>query len=152
MLILNDTEGVTQEQDMEIKEPMSFNNQNQLTRKNHRVRSHILAELKKYRWLPFFSTYSGIVLDISASGLKLAFSGEVDVKPHSRYTIRIPLAGLGIEGSEVFESSFEVKWFDQKSYRLGGLFISITQDQKSILDRIIEALKARNHKTKNTTK
>ena len=111
-------------------------------RQDERLRTHSLAELKKYKWLPFFSTYSGVILDISVNGVKLAFSGEVDVKPHTIYTLRIPLIPLGITHVKYFESALEVKWFDSHKYRLGGLFINLSHSQQQILRQIITSLQA----------
>ena len=109
-------------------------------RHEERHRTHVLAELKKYKWLPFFSTYSGVVMDINGSGVKVAFSGEIDVKPHTLYTIRIPLSPLGLTEPRFFECSFEVKWFDTRNYRLGGLFVNLSEQQRSVLDSVVKAV------------
>lgn len=111
-----------------------------VTRHEQRYKTHVLAEIKKYKWLPFFSTYSGVVMDINTSGLKVAFSGEIDVKPHTLYTIRIPLTPLGLKEPRVFECRFEVKWFDTRNYRLGGLFVNLSDQQRSQLAQIVSAV------------
>lgn len=109
---------------------------------NERINTHTLAELKKYKWLPFVSTYSGVILDISLSGIKLAFSGAVDIKTHTVYTLKIPLIPLGMTHLKCFECTLEVKWFDKHNYRLGGLFIHLNEHQTHLLSQIIAALKA----------
>ncbi|MCY4444247.1 MAG: PilZ domain-containing protein [Proteobacteria bacterium] len=110
------------------------------SRDSDRHRTYILAELKKYRWVPLLSTYSGVVLDISEAGVKVAFSGNVDVKPYSHYFVRIPLSPLGISKPRFFECKLEVKWFDQRNFRLGGLFINISDVQKSLLAKMVESV------------
>lgn len=131
------------------KQVIELKNKKNLRKRNaERLRTHTLAELKRYKWLPLFNTYSGVILDISSSGIKLAFSGEVDVKPQTIYTLRIPLIPLGFENHKYFESSIEVKWFDQKNYRLGGLFVQLTSDQENVLAEIIKSLKAKSSRQK----
>lgn len=118
------------------------NTANHTPRARERINTHTLAELKKYKWLPFVSTYSGVILDISLSGIKLAFSGAVDIKPHTVYTLKIPLIPLGLTHLKCFECAVEVKWFDKHNYRLGGLFIHLNEPQTELLNQIITALKA----------
>ena len=109
-----------------------------------RYRAHVLAELKKYRWIPFFSTYSGVIIDLSDFGMKFSFSAEVDIKPFTSCFVRIPLASLNIEEPRMFEANVEVKWFDQKKYKMGALFINLNASQKKLLKKMISALNEKN--------
>lgn len=118
--------------------------------REERHRTHILAELKKYKWIPFISTYSGVVMDINSNGVKVAFPGEIDVRPHTLYTIRIPLSPLGMSEPRYFECSFEVKWFDTRNYRLGGLFVNLSEQQRLTLNSLVEATKKLTEKRNKT--
>lgn len=126
---------------IKLKTPV---NQKQV-RQAERLRTHTLAELKKYKWLPFLYTYSAVLLDISLSGVKLAFSGEVSVKPQTIYLLKVPLIPLGITHLKSFECPIEVKWFDQQNYRLGGLFMNMNSNQSELLSQIIESVQSKNN-------
>ena len=115
-------------------------NPNKFKREGDRHRIHVLATIKKFKWMPFFGTYSGVILNISDSGLKVSFSGEVYIKPFSSCSIKIPLTPLEINNPQCFQAKIEVKWFDTRNYRLGGLFLNLSNQQKQVLKKIITAL------------
>jgi hypothetical protein len=37
----------------------------------------------------------------------------------------------------------EVRWFDDRRYRIGGVFLEISNEQKSVVDRVVKSLKNR---------
>ena len=74
-------------------EPMAA--QDSQKQRAHRYISHALVEVRRFKLLPFFCD-SAVLLDISASGFKLEFTGEVKVSPGNQYWLNIPLSPLGI--------------------------------------------------------
>lgn len=115
---------------------------NQIIDRAERFISHALVEVKKYKNLPF-GTYSAVLLDISLTGFKIEFTGEVDVKPGTVYWLHIPLAPLGINAPTKLDVKCEVKWFDEKRYRIGGIFIGLKKTDAAIIQQIYETLKYR---------
>lgn len=104
-----------------------------------RIISHALVEVKKYKYLPF-KCYSGVLLDISLAGFKLEFTSEVKAKPSNKYWLKIPLSPLGIWAPKYLIIQVECRWFDEKRYRMGGVFICINKQQRLIIEQIIDSL------------
>lgn len=104
-----------------------------------RYKSHALVEFKKAKWLPF-GVHSGVLLDLSLDGFKLEFTGEVYVKPNSTSWVSIPLSPLGIKAPGKFQGKVEVRWFDEKRFRIGGTFQGLSTTDKQILAQVIEVL------------
>lgn len=117
---------------------MSNNKINRATR----FVSHALVEVKKYKNLPF-GTYSAVLLDISQSGFKLEFTGEITVKNGDTFWLHIPLAPLGIMAPSKLDCRIEIKWFDEEMFRIGGVFTSLSKNDKLIITQIYDTLKER---------
>jgi hypothetical protein len=107
-----------------------------------RFTSHALAEVKKFKHLPFMC-HSAVLLDISLGGFKLEFTGEVNTKPGQQYWLSIPLSPLGIYAPSKLVCRSEVRWFDDKRHRIGGVFMEITKKDKLIIEQIIDSLRKR---------
>lgn len=104
--------------------------------------SHALVEIRRYKWLPFFC-HSAVLLDISTSGFKLEFTGEVGAAPGNQYWLNIPLAPLGIAAPANFLCRCECRWFDPQRYRIGGTFLGMTSTDKMLIEQIVVGLKTR---------
>ena len=107
-----------------------------------RFTSHALAEVRKFKHLPFFC-HSAVLLDISLGGFKLEFTGEVMTKPGEQYWLSIPLSPLGIYAPPRLIYRSEVRWFDDKRHRIGGVFMEATKKDHLIIEQIIDSLRKR---------
>lgn len=107
-----------------------------------RYQSHALVDFKKNRWLPI-GIHSGVLLDLSMSGFKMEFTGEVKANSGSTYWISIPLSPLGILAPAKFNAKIKCRWFDQERYRIGGTFSNLSESDKLILQKVIEKLDER---------
>ncbi|MEZ4744113.1 MAG: PilZ domain-containing protein [Bdellovibrionota bacterium] len=112
--------------------------------RQERFPSHALVEVKKFRWLPF-GTQSAVLLDISERGFKIEFTGEATINPGDKFYLNIPLSPLGIQGPAKLYCQAECKWFDGDRFRFGGVFISLTATDISIISQIVETLKERSN-------
>lgn len=104
--------------------------------------SHALVEVRKFRSLPFFC-HSAVLLDISTSGFKLEFTGEIKVEPGARYWLNIPLSPLGIFAPKRLLVKCECRWFDDHRFRIGGVFIDITKTDGIIIEQVVETLQTK---------
>ena len=116
-------------------------NQN-LQQRENRYPSHALVELRKYKHLPFF-VHSAVLLDISLGGFKIEFTGEVAAKPGDNYWLNIPLTPLGIYAPNRLLCRGECRWFDEKRFRVGGVFMQLTKSDHNIIEQVVETLKKR---------
>ena len=107
-----------------------------------RFASHALVEIRRFRHLPF-GIHSAVLLDISLGGFKFEFTDEVPAKPGQQFWIAIPLAPLGIYAPGRLLVRGECRWFDQKKYRIGGVFMDVSKTDRLILEQVIETLKQR---------
>lgn len=107
-----------------------------------RLVSHALVEIKKHKWLPF-GTHSAVLLDLSTTGFKLEFTGEVSSKPGEKYWLSIPLAPLGVSSPSQLLCRVECKWFDNAKYRIGGVFCQLTDSETSTIEHVVQILKDR---------
>jgi len=107
-----------------------------------RFTSHALAEVRKFKFLPVFC-YSAVLLDISLGGFKLEFTGDVQATPGSQYWLSIPLSPLGIYAPSRLMCRAEVRWFDSKRHRIGGVFMEISKKEQLIIEQIIDSLRKR---------
>lgn len=103
--------------------------------------SHALVEVRRYKMLPF-KAYSGVLLDMSMTGLKLEFTSEVRVQPGEKYWLIIPLTPLGIAVSRRLMCRIECRWFDESRFRIGGIFVDLTASERNLLEQIIETLRS----------
>ncbi len=103
--------------------------------------SHALVELRKYRHFPFF-IQSGILLDMSISGFKAEFTANsANVKLGDTMWMHIPLMPLGIRGLKDLDCKIEIKWFDPKSARIGGVFVQMDPLTQMTVEQIISRLR-----------
>ena len=108
--------------------------------------SHALVELRKWRRLPFF-VQSGILLDMSTAGFKAEFTAnQVNCKIGDRLWMHIPLQPLGLRGMKDLECQIEVRWFDQATSRIGGVFMSLNPTAQMIVDQIVQRLRENGNK------
>lgn len=112
--------------------------------RQERFISHALVEVRKYKWLPF-GIHSGVLLDISLQGFKLEFTGEFSAKPGDIFWLNIPLAPLGIYSPSRLVCQTETRWFDEKKFRIGGVFTELDKTQRLIIDQIIETLQMKGY-------
>lgn len=107
-----------------------------------RFTSHALVEIRKFRSLPF-SVKSAVLLDVSIGGFKAEFTGENRVVQGQQFWLNIPLTPLGIYSPGRIIIRAEVKWFDDKKFRIGGVFINMPEKDKIILGQVIDSLRKR---------
>lgn len=113
-----------------------------LKQRAKRYVSHALVEVRRIKWLPFFCQ-SAVLLDISTSGFKLEFTGEVRATPGIQYWINIPLAPLGIPAPSRLICHCEVRWFDDQRFRIGGTFLHLSKTDIMLIEQIVASLKTR---------
>lgn len=113
-------------------------------KRQKRVSSHALIEIRKYKYLPFIC-HSGVLLDISVGGFKMEFTGEVLVTPGQTYWINIPLSPLKIYAPKKLQCKVEVRWFDALRFRIGGIFLDLNRTDALLIDQIVSSLSAINH-------
>ncbi len=103
--------------------------------------SHALVEIKKFKSLPFFIE-SGILLDMSQSGFKVELTGSSSkIKNNTKYWLSMPLSPLGIRSPRTFLCQIEIKWKEDSSGRIGGVFIDQSEEAKHIIDQIMTKLR-----------
>lgn len=117
-------------------------NERKPTNRENRYASHALVELRKFKHLPF-GVHSAVLLDISLGGFKVEFTGEVRSKPGEQYWISVPLTPLGIYAPSRIIIRGECRWYDDKKFRVGGVFTSLTKLDRHILEQVVETLKKR---------
>lgn len=104
--------------------------------------SHVIAEVRRFKSLPFFCQ-SAVLLDISTGGFKLEFTGETIAAPGNQYWLCIPLSPLGIASPHKLFCRCECRWFDPHRFRMGGSFLGLSEEDKSIIEQIVVSLKTR---------
>jgi len=114
--------------------------QKQPIERAERFTSHALVEVKKFRVWPF-NIHSAILLDLSTTGFKLEFTGEYRPVPGRDYWIQIPLSPLGILAPKRLLCKGQCRWFDASKKRMGGMFTSITAQEKLIIEQVVETLR-----------
>lgn len=107
-----------------------------------RYTSHALVELRKYKILPF-KIHSAVLLDISPGGFKVEFTADITVQPGDQFWINIPLAPLGIYAPARLMCRGECRWFDGHRYRVGGVFMQLSNTERHIIDQVIDVLRQR---------
>jgi hypothetical protein len=111
-------------------------------KRDDRFTSHALVEVRKFKLLPFFCN-SAVLLDISLAGFKLEFTSEIVAKPGDQYWLHIPLSPLGIYSPSRLICRAEVRWFDEQRFRIGGVFVSLSKNDRMIVEQVISSLKAK---------
>jgi hypothetical protein len=107
-----------------------------------RFSSHAVVELRRFKRLPF-GIHSGVLLDISLSGFKVEFTGEIVARAGEQFWLNVPLAPLGIYAPARLLCRGECRWFDAKRFRVGGVFTQLTKPERHIVEQVIETLKKR---------
>ena len=110
--------------------------------RQERYQSHALVNMRRYKYIPFF-TQSAVLLDISLGGFKVEFTGDTDARAGDQYWLEIPLSPLGIYQPKFLQIRVEVRWFDERRQRVGGVFVNLEKNEQMILDLIIKTLKER---------
>lgn len=106
-----------------------------------RFMSHALVEVRKFKRLPFL-IQSGILLDMSSAGFKIEFTSmNPKVKRGDSLWLHIPLSPLGIRGPGVLSCKIEVRWFDERASRMGGVFIDLDHLSLLTIEQIISRFK-----------
>jgi hypothetical protein len=121
---------------------VSNEQQRDITQRDPRFPSHALVEIRKFKHLPFFIE-SAVLLDISLSGFKVEFTGEVTARPGNQYWLNVPLTPLGIYAPARLLVKGECRWFDDNRFRIGGIFMELSDTEKMIIDQIVDTLKKR---------
>ncbi len=104
--------------------------------------SHALVEVRRVRFIPFLA-HSAVLLDISLSGFKIEFTGETSAHPGQTLWLTIPLSPLGIFAPYKFTCKVEVKWYDERRRRIGGVFLNLTPQERLIVEQLVAALNDR---------
>ncbi len=114
-----------------------------VTERENRYISHALVEIRKFRHWPF-GIKSAVLLDISLSGFKMEYTSEVTSKPGDQFWLNIPLNPLGIFSPSHLMIQGECRWFDKNRFRVGGIFLELTKNDKMIVEQIVETVRSRN--------
>jgi hypothetical protein len=112
------------------------------SQRENRYTSHALVELRRFRRLPI-GVHSAVLLDISLGGFKVELTGETAINPGQQFWLSVPLMPLGIYAPARLVCKGEARWFDAKRFRVGGVFLTLTDTERSIIDQVIETLKGR---------
>jgi hypothetical protein len=110
--------------------------------RQNRYTSHALVELRRFKHLPF-GVNSAVLLDISLGGFKCEFTGEARLKPGQSFWLSIPLGPLGISAPSRLLCRGECRWFDDKKFRVGGVFTALGRTDKIVIESVVETLKRR---------
>lgn len=110
--------------------------------RERRYTSHALVDVRKFKHWPF-GIKSAVLLDISLSGFKMEYTSEVSSKPGNQFWLNIPLNPLGILSPSHLLIRGECRWFDSNRFRVGGIFLGLTKNEKMIIEQIVEAVKKR---------
>jgi hypothetical protein len=105
-----------------------------------RVISHALVELRRNKWWPF-GVQSAVLLDVSAAGFKIEFTGNATCQAGDSFWMEIPLAPFGITSPQSMTLKVVIKWFDPEKMRVGGVFESMEKSSELYLGQIIEKVK-----------
>jgi hypothetical protein len=117
-------------------------NGDSIVKRAKRVESHALVDIKTSTWNPF-STTSAVLLDLSWQGFKIEFVNQVKVKPGSKLSMSVPLASFGILAPSRLKLKIQVKWFDSRMMRAGGIFEPENHEQDYLIQKIIDVLTLR---------
>ncbi len=102
--------------------------------------SHALVELRRSKWWPL-GVHSAVLLDISATGFKIEFTGKAACRAGDSFWMQIPLTPFAISSPQTITLKVLVKWFDAEKMRVGGVFESLDKSSDLYLGQIIERVK-----------
>lgn len=115
---------------------------NQPAKRAKRIESHALVDVKTSVWNPL-SVSSAVLLDLSWQGFKIEFVNPVKIKPGSRLTMTVPLSSFGILAPAKLKLKIQVKWYDPRMLRAGGIFEPESHEQDYLIQKIIDVLTLR---------
>jgi hypothetical protein len=98
------------------------------------------VELRRSKWWPF-GIQSAVLLDVSAAGFKIEFTGSASCKAGDSFWMEVPLAPFGIPSPQSMSVKVVIKWFDPEKMRVGGVFESMEKPSELYLEQIIEKVK-----------
>jgi len=113
-----------------------------IVKRAKRIESHALVDVKMSMWNPL-SLASAVLLDLSWQGFKIEFVNPVKLKPGSRLTMNVPLASFGILAPAKLKLKIQVKWYDARMLRAGGIFEPESHEQDYLIQKIIDVLTLR---------
>lgn len=108
--------------------------------RQERYTSHALVEVRRFKLLPM-GIQSAVLLDISLQGFKIEFTGEFRAQVGRTYWVSIPLPPLGIYSPSRLICHTQCRWFDDKRFRIGGVFLDLNPTQRMIINQIVETLR-----------
>jgi hypothetical protein len=114
----------------------------QPSKRAKRIESHALVDVKMSSWNPL-ATSSAILLDLSWQGFKIEFINPVKLKPGSRLSMSVPLSSFGILAPAKLKLKIQVKWYDSRMLRAGGIFEPESHEQDYLIQKIIDVLTLR---------
>ena len=106
------------------------------------IESHALVDIRMSAWNPL-SVASAVLLDLSWQGFKLEFVNSVKIKPGTNLIMNIPLASFGILAPAKLKLKIQVKWYDARMLRAGGIFEPESHEQDYLIQKIIDVLTLR---------
>ncbi len=124
------------------EQDQSGGDNSQPTKRAKRIESHALVDVKMSSWNPL-ATSSAILLDLSWQGFKIEFINPVKLKPGSRLTMTVPLSSFGILAPAKLKLKIQVKWYDARMLRAGGIFEPESHEQDYLIQKIIDVLTLR---------
>ncbi|NBO38453.1 hypothetical protein EBU99_07700 [bacterium] len=113
-----------------------------IVKRAKRIESHALVDVKMNSWNPF-AVSSAVLLDLSWQGFKIEFVNPAKIKPGARLTMWVPLASFGILAPAKLKLKIQVKWYDARMLRAGGIFEPESHEQDYLIQKIIDVLTLR---------
>lgn len=113
-----------------------------IVKRAKRIESHALVDVKMSTWNPL-SVSSAVLLDLSWQGFKIEFVNPVKIKPGARLSMSVPLASFGILAPARLKLKIQVKWYDARMLRAGGIFEPESHEQDYLIQKIIDVLTIR---------
>ena len=104
-----------------------------------RFQSHALIDVRTYWWNPF-KVASAVLLDLSVQGFKIEFVNPVKLHAGQRVFVSIPLSPFHILSPARLKLVVELKWFDAQSLRAGGVFDTLRDVERHIVEKVIHRI------------
>jgi len=104
-----------------------------------RFQSHALVDVRTSRWNPF-ATSSAVLLDLSLEGFKVEFVNRLKLSVGQRVQLIVPLAPFQILSPSHLDLPVELKWFDEKALRAGGVFTQLSDIEGHTIEKLIDRL------------
>ena len=104
-----------------------------------RFESHALVDIKTSAWNPF-AVVSAVMLDLSVKGFKIEFVSPLKLLPGDFFTMGIPLAPFHILSPKRLKLKIQIKWFDARTLRCGGVFVEPSSHEIFFLEQIVSKI------------